>query len=161
MEIVVTRRGLLGRAVGMICLFASRNAEAAQSKLADDIPVAADWIARALTSSGYKADFSPASITEIERFFQTHVKEGKAVPGGLLSQDLGGRLFALGSYCGEVLRRELGGRWLTDDSDPRGEIDAALELTKRGTCWPMQRVMKRFDSAEYNLVHWASGIRKG
>jgi hypothetical protein len=107
--------------------------------LQDDIPVAAQWISSALQSSGYRADFTPQSIAEVERFFREQTKDGEPISGGLLAQDLGSRLFALGSYCGEVLRKELGGHWQTDDNDPEGEINAALEVASGVTCWPMQR----------------------
>jgi hypothetical protein len=156
----MTRRGFGTFVAGFLGLFATASAGAAQSKLAKDILDSAAWIASALSSSGYKADFSPASVGEVERFFELNSKEGKAVAGGLLSENLGSRLFALGSYCGEVLRREVGGQWITEDSDPQGEINAALKLKNGVTCWPIQRVMKRFQSAENNLVHWAAELRK-
>jgi len=127
--------------------------------LAEDIPVGADWISEALQSSGYKADFSPESIAEVERFFGEHTDDGAPKPGGLLASGLGGKLFALGSYCGEVLRRDLGGEWLTDDSDPKGEVNATLRLANGTDCWPMQRVVKRVWGDEANLVHWAAVIR--
>ncbi|GLS35576.1 hypothetical protein GCM10010869_11650 [Mesorhizobium tianshanense] len=127
----------------------------------DDIPVAARWISNALRSSGYGADFTPKSIAEVERFSHEQTKDGEPISGGLMSQDLGSRLFALGSYCGEVLRKELGEHWLTNDNDPEGEINAALKVGNGVTCWPMQRVMKRLRSSEDDLVHWAEGIRRG
>jgi hypothetical protein len=141
-------------------LFSSRPA-AAQGKLIDDIPASAQWISTALKSSGYMADFTPKSISEIERFFSEQTKNGAPVAGGLLSEQLGQRLFALGSYCGEVLRKELGGAWVTDDKDPQGEINIALRLGNGVTCWPVQRVMKRLKSSEDNLIAWAAGLRRG
>ncbi len=140
---------------------AASQATGTPRRLHDDIPVAAQWIANALQSSGYSADFTPKSISEVERFFREQTKDGKPVSGGLLAQDLGPRLFALGCYCGEVLRKELGGHWQTDDNDPEGEINAALESASGVTCWPMQRVMKRLRSSEDDLVAWAEGIRRG
>lgn len=133
----------------------------APRRLQEDIPITAQWIANALQSSGYDADFAPKSISEVERFFREQTEDGEPVSGGLLAQDIGPRLFALGSYCGEVLRKELGGHWQTDDSDPKGEINAALEVASGVTCWPMQRVMKRLRSSEDDLVAWAEGIRRG
>lgn len=129
------------------------------ARLEDDIQTAAQWISMALQSSGYDADFTPQSMREVERFFDEQTNEGKPIPGGLLSQDYGRRLFALGSYCGEVLRRELGGNWVTDDSDPNGEINVAVKLGNNVTCWPVQRVMKRANSRENSLVHWAISLR--
>lgn len=130
-------------------------------RLQDDIPIAAQWIANALQSSGYGADFASKSIAEVERFFREQIKDGVPVSGGLLAQDIGPRLFALGCYCGEVLRKELGGHWQTDDNDPEGEINAALEVASGMICWPIQRVMKRLRSSEDDLVAWAEGIRRG
>ena len=156
----MTRRSLGALLAGLFGLSAARSAAATPSSLAHDIPVAAEWIARALNSSGYRADFTMGSIKEIERFFASNSIEGKAIAGGLLSEDLGSRLFALGSYCGETLRRAIGGRWLTDDSDPQGEVNVALELDNGMTCWPVQRVMKRFQSADDSLVHWADHLQK-
>ena len=113
-----------------------------------DVADAATWIASALTSSGYRADFTPASLWEVERFFDEQTSDGQAVTGGLLSEDLGARLFTLGSYVGEVLRRQLGGRWHGDDADPEAEINVALNLPSETTVWPVQRVMKRFANGD-------------
>lgn len=136
-------------------------AKGGPARLEDDIHIAAQWISTALQSSGYDADFTPQSMQEVERFFDEQTKDSRAIPGGLLSQDYGRRLFALGSYCGEVLRRELGGNWVTDDNDPNGEINVTLELGNNVICWPVQRVMKRVNGRENSLVHWAISLRDG
>ncbi|MFO0570321.1 MAG: hypothetical protein U0263_32060 [Polyangiaceae bacterium] len=110
----------------------------------EDIHTAAEWISKALSSSRYEADFSPNSLVEIDRFFSEHALDGKPVPGGLLSESFGSRIFSIGAYCGEVLRRNLGGDWRGDDSDPEVEINVELHLPDSTICWPMQRVMKRY-----------------
>ena len=130
------------------------------ANLEDDVQAMSAWIATALNSSGYQADFSPDSINEIERFFSEHSRRGEAIPGGLLTENVGAKLFALGSYCGEVLRRELGGIWLTDDDDPEGEINIAVQLPGGTLFWPAQRVMKRMDSEDNSLTRWATVIRR-
>ncbi len=112
--------------------------------ITDAVDTAAKWVATALTSSGYKADFSPASLWEIDRFFEEHSQNGQAVPGGFLSEQLGTRIFAIGSYIGEVLRRALGGKWVGDDNDPEVEINVELHLADGRICWPTQRAAKRF-----------------
>ena len=111
--------------------------------IVSDVQTAAEWISKALSSSGYVADFSPASLWEIDRFFDEHARNGKAVPGGLLSENLGSRLFAIGSYVGEVIRRSEGGEWRGDDTDPAAEINVEL-VVGDSVCWPTQRAMKRF-----------------
>lgn len=127
--------------------------------LKEDIRISAEWISAALISSGYAADFSPKSIGEIERFFIENMQEVKAIPGGLLSKDLGKRLFALGSYVGEVLQRSLGGEWITNDSDPQGEINISLKFSDDSVCWPVQRILKRFKNGEEDsLVAYVNSL---
>ena len=120
--------------------------------IVDDVAVAADWIAAALTSSGYRADFTPASLWEVERFFDEQTANGRAVRSGLLGQDLGSRLFAVGSYIGEVLSRQLGGAWQGDDTDPEAEINVALVLGDGSTVWPVQRAMRRYANGEEDSI---------
>jgi hypothetical protein len=111
--------------------------------IVEDIQVAAEWIAQTLQDSGNRADFSPESLWQIDFFLDDNVRNGKPIRGGLLSQDLGTWVFALGAYVGEVLRRNKGGEWEGDDADPEVEINVALKLSSGIRCWPMQRVIKR------------------
>ena len=125
----------------------------------EDVAISADWVAHALSSSGYRADFSPQSLWEIDRFFDEHSQNGAARPGGLLAQDLGQRIFAVGSYMGEVVRRKLGGEWVGDDTDPKAEITVSLRLAGGVVCWPIQRAMKRFKNGnEDGIAAWGSGL---
>lgn len=125
---------------------------AKKSKIVEDIKIAAEWVAQALKSSGYRADFSPRSLEEIDRFFDEHSVDGEPLPGGLLSKDLGTRLFALGAYVGEVIRRALGGEWYGDDSDPEAEINVQLILPDGSTIWPIQKVIQRFKNGKEDSI---------
>jgi hypothetical protein len=111
--------------------------------LLEDVAAMAESIAQALSSSGYRAAFSAQSLWEIDRFFDDNSKRGKPRRGGLLAEGLGQRMFALGSYTGEVIRRNLGGEWRADEDDPQGEINIEFHVLDGGTVWPVQRVMKR------------------
>lgn len=112
-------------------------------------------IAGGLTKSGYAADFSLASLREIDRFFDEQVLNGKPRPKGLLSKDLGARVFALGAYVGEVLRRDSGGEWMGDPKDPQIELTAALRLADGTECWPTQRILKRIQAgASEGIAAW-------
>jgi hypothetical protein len=125
-----------------------------RTTLREDLPVAADWIAEALGSSGYRADFSLDSAREVERFMREQTdEEGRPRPDGLLGESLGQRMFGLGAYLGEVLIRNLGGEWVTDDADPEGEINVAVRLQDETLVWPVQRVMKRLTEGEGESVH--------
>jgi hypothetical protein len=88
------------------------------ASLVADARQMADWVANALTQSGYNADFSLESLREIDRFFDEQSRDGEAVPGGLLADQLGPRIFAIGSYVGETIIRFYGGEWQADDTDP-------------------------------------------
>jgi len=125
----------------------------------EDAEKAAEWVATALSSSGYVADFSPRSLWEVDRFFDEQSLDGQPRPGGLLAEDLGARLFALGAYTGEVIRRDVGGEWAADDADPEAEINIELHLQGGSTVWPVQRVMKRYSNgAEDAIAPYAAAL---
>jgi hypothetical protein len=127
-----------------------------QSKIVSDALASAEQISRALSQSGYKADFSLESLKQVDRFLEEQVANGQPKPGGLLSQQLGARLFAIGAYVGEVIRRQNGGEWQGDDSDPRAEINIAVRLKTGVILWPVQRVMKRFKNGAEDGI-WIYG----
>jgi hypothetical protein len=134
-----------------------RGATTMVTKIEEDAKRAAAWIATALSSSGYRADFSPGSLWEVDRFFDEHTKNGRARPRGLLAEDLGQRIFALGAYVGEVLIRHAGATWEGDDNDPDGEVNLALRLRDGSQIWPVQRAMKRFQlGSEESIAPYAS-----
>lgn len=127
--------------------------------LKDDLPAHAEMVSHALRAAGYHADYSLGSLWEIDRFFDENVVNGAAKAGGLLSSELGARLLGVGAYIGEVVRREKGGDWSCDDTDPQAEINAELQLSDGTTCWPVQRVMKRFkNGAEDGIAIWAIAL---
>jgi len=114
------------------------SAEKPQRTLAEDIPIAEEWVVKALNSSGYRADHTLESMKELDRFFDEQNR-----PGGILGGKKGQILFALGAYVGQTAIRLYGGSWRTDDSDPQGEITIAVELANGTTIWPVVRCMKR------------------
>jgi hypothetical protein len=117
------------------------------------------WIATALSSSGYVADFTPASLWEIDRCFDEQTHGGRARPGGLFSNHLGSRLFAIGAYIGEVIRRARGGDWVGNDNDPEAELNIEVHLTDGTIFWPVQRAMKRFKNGpEDGIAGYGAGM---
>jgi hypothetical protein len=125
----------------------------------EDIATASDWISQALQSSGYRADFTPESLWELDRFFDEHSANGSPTPGGLLDESLGSRIFAIGSYIGEVLRRHHGGEWHGDDADPAVELQVELRLADGTVCRPTQRAMKRLkNGSEDGIAAYGFGL---
>ncbi len=132
-----------------------------ESNILRDVSIAADWVASALSSSGYRADFSLESLKEVDRFLDEQAPGGKPKRGGLLSKDFGNRLFSLGAYVGEVVRRQVGGHWEGDDSDPEAEVNVAVRLTGGRMIWPVQRVMKRCKNGDEDSVYAYGAILSG
>jgi hypothetical protein len=127
-----------------------------QPKIVSDTIASAEWVSKALSQSGYQADFSLESLKQVDRFFDEQVANGQPKPGGLLSQQLGARIFAIGAYVGEVIRRQNGGEWQGDDNDPRAEVNIAVRLKTGAVLWPVQRVMKRFKNGAEDGI-WIYG----
>jgi hypothetical protein len=112
----------------------------------------AAWISKALSSSGYRADFTVASAREIDRFFDEQLTTpGSPKAGGLLAEQLGPRIFALGAYVGELIRRNSDGWVWVDADDPEDEINVSL---RRGAevVWPVQRAMKRYGEGSESAI---------
>lgn len=136
---------------------AARKAPAAPRTLMEDIPAAADWVAKALNSSGYRADYTLESMKELDRFF-----DEQNGPGGILEGRRGQVLFAAGSYVGQTAIRLYGGGWITDDGDPEGEIKIAVRLTDGTVIWPVIRCMKRCkDGPEESLYAYLYALGRG
>jgi len=125
-----------------------------QPTLAGDIPKAAQWLVQAMASSGYTLDGTLDSFQELDRFFDEQHR-----PGGLLDGKVGNKLFAIGSYMGQVFCQELGGVWETDDADPQGEVNITVRLPGGTTVWPVQRAIKRFlNGAEDGLYAYGAAV---
>lgn len=133
----------------------------AERSILDEVRDAAPWVANCLNISRYRADFSLESLREIDRFFDDQAPGGEAKPGGLLAQDINIRVFALGAYIGEVLRRNAGGQWIGDDTDPQAGFNVTLKLKGGVLIWPVQRAFKRLHNegghgvwAEDSIYHY-------
>ena len=124
------------------------NAVPNNNTLEQDILSASEWVVNALNVSGYNADYSLDSMKEIDRFF-----DEQNTPTGILSNNRGKILFALGSYVGQTAIKLYGGKWITDDSDPQGEINIAVELANGLKIWPVIRCMKRYESGDEESIY--------
>ena len=119
-----------------------------ENTLEQDIRESSEWVVRALNSSGYNADYSLESMKELDRFFNEQNTEN-----GILSNNRGQILFALGSYIGETVIKLYGGRWITNDDEPNGEINIAVELNSGTVIWPVKRCMRRYTNGAEDSIH--------
>jgi len=119
----------------------------------------AELVAKALTKDGYEADFTPASLWAIDRFYDEQTRKGVPRRWGLLAKDTSLRLFSLGAYVGEVVRRDLGGAWEGDDGDTEPELNLALRLPDDSIVWPVQRAIERMrNGAADSIVEYATAL---
>jgi len=136
-------------------IFKKKKTVEEKPTLLADIKSSSIWVMKALNSSGYKVNMSVESLKEVDRFFNEQLDDATNTPksGGLLSESCGTRLFALGSFLGEVIINEYGGEWVTDDSDEMGEINVAVKLENGSMIWPVQRVIKRCKEGSENDIY--------
>ncbi len=138
-------------------------AQPSREPIVRDAQEAADWISEALTSSGYEADFSIASAKELDRFYDDQMAgPGTPKPGGLLAEDRGPRLFALGAYIGELIRRNSDGwEWVPANDDPDDELNLSLRHGDE-VIWPMQRAVKRYrNGGEDGIAAYVASVVAG
>lgn len=126
-----------------------KNVNQPQRTLAEDIPIAAEWAKENLNKTGYKVDYDLDSMAEVERFFVEQTKEG-----GVLSGKKGHILFGIGCFIGETIIKIHGGRWHTNDEDPEGEVNIAVELPDNSIIWPVQRCIKRVINGEEDNIYF-------
>ena len=120
-----------------------------KTTLEDDIHSACTWIVTALNTSGYKADYTLESMNEIDRFF-----DEQSGAGGIITPERRGQIFfAIASYVGETVIKLYGGKWITDDKDPMGEVNMAVKLDNGIMLFPAQRVVKRCRNGNEDSIY--------
>lgn len=114
--------------------------------LKNDIVTAKEWIKEALISANYQADFSLESLKDIDRFFDEQNNEN-----GILSQNTGRILFALGVYVGETIISNFGGAWDLEDCDSEKSIK--IKVNDETVLFPILRVMARYQYGSANSIY--------
>ena len=129
------------------------------ASLKKDIKKSANWLVKAFKALDKDLDFSVKSVEHIEAVLTEHFENGQPKPDGLFANGLGGKLFAISSYIGEVvIRNTKATKWIVDDKDPQGEINIKL-LSANGTeMFPAHRVMKRIRNGENDNVYYYTTI---
>jgi hypothetical protein len=123
------------------------------SRIIADINKYSKNIAKFLKFHGYKANFTLESLKEVDRFFAENSANGKPTENGLLAEATGSKIFAVGAYVGEVIRKSCSGAWEGDDADPKVEINIALRLWDNSIIWPTQKAFKRLTNGEEDSLY--------
>lgn len=124
------------------------------STLLGDIKPAAEMIRIAFNELNKDLDYSWESFKTIDTFFDEEIIKGKPKPGSVLEKNLGGAIFSIGAYIGEtIIQRVPNSSWVTDDSDPEGEINIAIKFSNGSIMWPVQRVIKRIRNGNEDSIY--------
>jgi hypothetical protein len=92
--------------------------------------------------SGLFLDYSTASLSLVERQIDSFAEQG------LHADQIASTLFCFGCYVGEVLVRNLGGKWLLTDASKMRDLTPWPMVVQMdsGDCWnPIGKVFKRFE----------------
>jgi hypothetical protein len=130
--------------------------------LKEDINWSIDWLIKAFKTINITLDFSINSIQNIENFLDEQLKNNKSKKHNLLSENYGGKLFAISSYIGEVIIRNTNNSyWVVNDNDPEGEINIEINSKNGIKIYPAQKVIQRINNGKIdNLYFYVSEIIK-
>lgn len=135
-------------------------------QLTEDITACSEWIVTCFASIDLHLDYSIDSMLHIDAFLEKNIAGSQPLPGTVLASNFGQILFGLGAYLGEtIIRHAPGAQWVTDDEDPKGEINASILFPDGSQIWPMMRIIKRAQNGledavypfAYELTKTASG----
>jgi hypothetical protein len=107
-----------------------------------------------LTSFGVKADYTPASIVEIDGYLDEiygTTGEIKKNPNWQISKGEMNLIMAVGSYVGEVIRRAFGGQWSYDPKE--NVVHACIALPGTWRVLPINKVLKRLRNGAEDALH--------
>src|SRR5579884_333520 len=117
------------------------------------------WItAGRMRNWGYPTDFSISSLGDVDGLIERHSKDGKPKPGGWLDPGpVGAPLNALvtflGCYVGEVLKREHGGNWHSENERIPDCFDTLrLQFANGAEVDPAARVFQRFKNGARHSI---------
>ena len=130
--------------------------------LKEDIIGGAEWTVKAFKALGKNLDYSVQSVEHIENLFEQQFKNGKPIDNGLFANGLGGKLFSIASYIGEVIIRNTANtNWEFDPKDPENDFKMMIASNNGSRIWPMQKLGKRIQNGnEDNIYHFTAIIVK-
>lgn len=128
------------------------------ASLKKDIKRSSEWLVGAFKALGKELDFSVKSVEHIENLLTEQFEDGEPKPEGLFGSNLGGKLFAVSSYIGEVVVRNTKAcKWVVDDKDPAGEFNMKVISANGTEMYPAHRVMNRIQNGEEdNIYHYTA-----
>jgi len=117
--------------------------------------LAATCVDAARRISRLELDYTPGSLKLVD------AQLSKFINDGLSSASIGETLFAFGCYVGEVLIRNIGGKWVETEHSRMVDLTPwpIVVQMRNGDCWnPIGKVFKRVDDGEENSVEYLYAV---
>lgn len=130
--------------------------------LKEDIKNGSDWTVTAFKSIGKKLDYSIKSVEHIENLLEEQFINGEPIADGLFADGLGGKMFSIASYLGEVIIRNTETtQWEFDTQDPDNAFKMMVSSDDGSRVWPFQKLGKRIQNGnEDNVYHYVIMVIK-
>ncbi len=94
---------------------------------------------------GVDLDYSIESLHRIENYLEENYPSNQDAKNPFPAVRVGVKIFYIGAYLGETLRKKLGGNWQFDEHDPLGQIRAELCFENGERIRPIEDVMTRIE----------------
>lgn len=125
------------------------------SDLLIDLKKGAEWTVTAFKELGKNLDYSVDSLLFVEELLSEQFEKGQPKKGGLFESGLGGKLFAIGAYLGEVIIRNSDNvQWKPDANDPDNDFLVMITTQSGAIIWPQQKLFKRVNDGEADNIHF-------
>jgi len=122
--------------------------------LLEDIKAQSAWLVKAFDEDYMYLDYSIHSLIDIDRFFNKHSKNGRPKRFGRLSANVGPILFSIAAYVGNCFIENIkGAKWITDDTDPEGELHIYIRLPDGSEVYPLDKVTKRLKNGTEDSIY--------
>lgn len=117
---------------------------------------AEDMVGLAASISGVILDYTPASLEGVDSILHRLGEQGNT------EQQIAKTLIGFGAYVGEVIVRDVGGRWKDVTGDKLGEMLGPFPMiveTTSGVIWnPIGKCFKRLTDPSDNLPFFYEGV---
>ncbi len=140
----------------MLCLFFSSAVQAQNNPTPEDAAKYASLaVSMAEKLEGIKLDYSPNSLKSVDEIILKFHKAGKK------PEDIQRAIIVLGCYVGEVMIRNLGGKWEMPNEKARaiGFIFMGVKTKKENFTFPIEKSFKRLiNGSEDSVFHLYSVV---
>lgn len=116
--------------------------------IAEEIREAHESLVSIFADFGIRLDYSLESLGTIEGYLEENYPVSQGAGSAWPAVRVGVKIYYIGAYLGETLRRVHGGAWSFDEKDPLGQIRAEMRLGNGRSLRPIEIVMERIEDGK-------------